>query len=123
MSIPFLVFLLAFIYFAAVKDAAKKGQAKKRPAPPVKPAPRRFPDPPEARPSAPAEVIPAQEVSEEGESEAEHRAHMEKTRAEEQMAARAEQAQQKPAVTREELRRAVVMSEVLGKPVSLRGRR
>lgn len=62
--------------------------------------------------------------STQGESEAEHRRHVEKIAAEEKRLEESVQTRQAlTAMNRRKMREAVIMSEVLGKPVALRGRR
>jgi len=62
--------------------------------------------------------------STQGESESEHRGHVDRIAAEEKREAESLQARQNlRAANRQKLREAVIMSEILGKPVALRTRR
>lgn len=59
-----------------------------------------------------------------GESEKEHRRHLERIAAEEkQLQEQADSLRELRSMNRQKLRQAVIMSEVLGKPAALRGRR
>lgn len=91
------------------KFIADKGiSAPKAPAPKKQPLPEGF--------------SPALK-STQGESEAEHRRHIEKIAAEEkQLHQQAENLREMRSMNRQKLRQAVIMSEVLGKPVALRKR-
>ena len=76
----------------------------------------------EQRPLAEGFSLPLK--STQGESEKEHRAHLEKiAAAEKKQREQAELAREIRSMNRQKLRQAIVMSEVLGKPVALRGRR
>lgn len=89
--------------------------------------------PEKARPSAGKQIPAKQPMAEgisaplksiQGESEEEHRKHLEKIAADEKLhREKIETAREIRSMNRQKMRQAVVMSEILGKPVALRGRR
>lgn len=122
-----------WINFVMEQTASTPQPAKAAPNSKAKPAPRvkpnkGAPDTSKKQVSTATVPKPAQPtyegtVSTQGESAAEHAAHMARIRAEEAQAHQAEQTlQELRNLNRQKLRSAVVMSEVLGKPVSLRPR-
>ena len=89
--------------------------------------------PEKARPSAGKQIPAKQPMAEgisaplkstQGESEEEHRKHLEKIAADEKLhREKIETAREIRSMNRQKMRQAVVMSEILGKPVALRGRK
>lgn len=113
------------------KPKAAPAKPKAKPARAAKPANAVKPAKPQPAPAVPAAVpvlhieddAPEGTVSTQGESIAEHAAHVARIHAEENRLLQTQQTLQAlRGLNRQKLRDAVVMSEILGKPVSLRPR-